>query len=139
MRKEDSLAQQIATYLNTQYPKIVYHFDAGSGARLPIGLAMKNKRLNKHTGWPDLFIAEQRFRADTKTKDHAVIVRPISGLFLELKVTSPFLKDGVTLKKDDHLRNQYLLHEVLRSKGYEVHFGVGFDNCKKLIDEYLNP
>lgn len=133
MRKEDSLAQQIANYLNLQYPKVVYHFDAGSGARLPIGLAMKNKRLNKHSGWPDLFIAEPR---------KAELFNPhpgAKGLFLELKIASPFLKDGITLKKDEHLHNQFLLHEVLRSKGYEVHFGVGFDNCKKLIDEYLNP
>ena len=133
MRKEDQLAQQVANYLNLQYPKVVYHFDAGSGARLPIGLAMKQKRLNRHMGWPDLFIASGK-------KTELFCTEPGSnGLFIELKVESPYLKDGVTLKKDDHIRNQFLLHEVLRSKGYSVHFGVGFDNCKKLIDEYLKP
>jgi len=130
-RKEDQLAQQVANYLNLQFPKVVYHFDSGSGSRTSIGMAIRNKRLNKHSGWPDLFLAEPK-KADLFCKTNNA-----HGLFIELKVETPFLKDGKTLKASEHLRNQFLLHEVLRSKGYEVHFGVGFEHCKFLIDQYL--
>jgi len=57
-----------------------------------IGLAMKNKRLNKHSGWPDLFIGESKKR-DLFSKESNC-----NGLFIELKISSPFLKDGKTLK-----------------------------------------
>lgn len=137
MRKEDQLARQVSKYLQLQYPKVIFHFDAGSGARLPMGLAMKNKRLNKHSGWPDLFIAQGKSKVLWGQGGSTTVIT--NGLFIEIKTeeSSPFLKDGMTLKQNTHTKNQFLLHEVLRSKGYEVHFGVGFSECKAIIDKYL--
>jgi hypothetical protein len=124
MRKEDQLAQQIANYLNTQYPKVIYHFDSGSGARLSIGMAMRNKRLNKWSGYPDLFIAQP--------------MNGYNGLFVELKTKTPFKKDGI-IKSDLHLIEQDDFISLLKSKGYWAGFGIGFDETIKLIKWYLTP
>lgn len=60
------------------------------------------------------------------------------GLYLEIKTksNSPYKKDG-TLKKDKHLEEQAEMLEKLRARGYRAEFGVGFEGCKKIIDEYL--
>lgn len=57
-------------------------------------------------------------------------------MFLELKVESPFLKDGIT-PKSEHVSGQQKSINDLRKKGYYANFGVGFEDCKKQIDEYL--
>jgi hypothetical protein len=122
MRKEDKLAQQVATYLKLQYPDTIYHFDVGSGGSTSIGMAMRNKRLNKWQGYPDLFIAERK--------------SIYGGLFIEIKVDSVLKKDG-GYKKSDHLLKQRVILNQLRSAGYYTAFGCGFDNIKKIIDEYM--
>ena len=124
MRKEDRLSQQIATYLNVQYPNVIYHFDVGSGGTSSIGMAMRNKRLNKWLGYPDLFIAKRKHM--------------FCGLFIEIKVDSIFKKDG-SMKKSDHLTKQRAILNLLRSEGYETMFGCGFDQIKQIIDDYLKP
>lgn len=122
MRPEDHLAQQIATYLNTQYPKVLYHFDTGSGGTTSIGMAMRNKRLNRWRGYPDLFVCKG--------------IGKWLGLFIEIKVNSPFKKDG-QVKTDQHLQEQATIHAQLSNEGYRAQFGVGFEGCKKIIDDYL--
>lgn len=60
-----------------------------------------------------------------------------AGLFIELK------KDGTHLKKKngdwatEHIAEQAKTLEDLRARGYCAEFAVGFDEAKKLIDEYL--
>lgn len=122
MRPEDHLAQQIASYLNTQYPKIIYHFDTGSGGRTSIGMAMRNKRLNRWRGYPDLFICKS--------------IGLWLGLFIELKTSTPYKKDG-QIKTDEHLIEQQTIHTKMKSEGYRAEFGIGFEGCKKIIDDYL--
>lgn len=123
MRPEDRLAIQLSDYIAAQYPNIVAHFDLASGGVASIGMAMRNKRLNKKNAYPDLFIAEPK--------------EEYSGLYIEIKATSIFKKDG-TIKKDKHLQEQRDMLCVLTGKGYYATFGCGFDDCKKIIDEYLN-
>jgi hypothetical protein len=59
------------------------------------------------------------------------------GLFIELK------KEGTKLKKKDgtwltsHLAEQAEMLEMLKMEGYEAYFGVGFDETKEIIDNYL--
>ena len=122
MRKEDAISQQIAEYINLQYPGIIYHFDTGSGGRTTIGMAMRNKKLNRVRGWPDLFIAEPRAN--------------FKGLFVEIKVINPLKKDG-QLKADDHLEEQQAVITELLLRGYWATFGVGFDGIKLIIDTYF--
>jgi hypothetical protein len=40
--------------------------------------------------------------------------------------------------KDEHLEEQRVVLEKLKSLGYETSFGVGFDECKRIVDEYLS-
>ena len=121
---EAELQTQVADYIRLRYPEALFHSDFGSGIKLTMGQAMKQKRQNGgRRAWPDMFIAEP------KVKYH--------GLFIELK------KEGTRLhKKDgtpasDHIKEQAELLEKLKGLGYMAVFAVGFDEAKKVIDEYL--
>lgn len=133
MRVEDKLAQEVSDYIAIQYPKVIAHFDTGSGGRTTIGMAMRNKRLNKKNGYPDLFIAERGYIRESD----GLIISSYMGLFIELKVKSPYLKDGKTLRADNHIHEQAEMLAKLVGKGYKAVFGVGFDHCKEIIDDYL--
>ena len=50
--------------------------------------------------------------------------------------TKLFKKDGELLR-DAHLFEQYNTILKLREKGYYSDFAVGFENAKKVIDNYL--
>lgn len=121
---EHNLYEQIARYLQLQYPNVIYRFDVGADLKLTMGQAVKHKRLHPERGYPDLFIAKARGE--------------YHGFYLEIKTktNSPYKKDG-TLKKDKHLEEQARTLEKLRARGYRAEFGVGFSECKQIIDEYL--
>ena len=122
---ESVIQQQVADYLKIRYPKVIFHSDFGSGIKLTMGQAVKQKRLNGgRRAWPDMFIAEP-------TLDY-------SGLFIELK------KDGTRLKKmsgdwaSEHIAEQAHMLAELTARGYKADFAIGFEQAKKLIDEYLS-
>ena len=136
---EHNLYEQIARYLQQQYPDVIYRFDVGADLKLTPGQAAKHKRLHPERGYPDLYIAESS--ENVNSKDWNGIVREWGfyfGLYLEIKTesNSPYKKDG-TLKKDQHLEEQARMLEKLRARGYKAEFGVGFEGCKEIIDEYL--
>ena len=136
---EHNLYEQIARYLQLQYPSVIYRFDIAADLKLTPGQAAKHKRLHPERGYPDLYIAESS--ENVNSKDWNGIVREWGfyfGLYLEIKTesNSPYKKDG-TLKKDKHLEEQARMLEKLRARGYRAEFGVGFEECKKIIDEYL--
>jgi hypothetical protein len=120
--KEYQLYKAVATYLRLQYPKVIYHFDL-TGVNLSKAQAGMNKAIQHGSGFPDLFIAHPR-------NGH-------SGLFIELKA------EGTRIHKADgkcttgHIANQQTVLINLSSRGYVAAFGVGFDQCKEIIDEYL--
>lgn len=122
--KEADLQIMVADYLRLQYPDVLFHSDFGSGIKLTIGQAAKQKRQNGgRRSWPDMFIAEPN-------KRHY-------GLFIELK------KDGARIYKKDgsfaseHIEEQAKMLALLGAKGYKAVFGVGFENTKEIIDNYL--
>ena len=61
-----------------------------------------------------------------------------AGLMIELKKegTRIFKKDG-TLVADEHIREQFDMLAELRNRGYAAEFACGFDEAKKLIDDYM--
>jgi len=129
MTNEALLQEHVAQYLRLQYPSVLFHSDYGSGVRLTPGQAMRQKRMNGgRRAWPDLFIAESVVAEDG---------RGAYGLFIELK------KEGARLKKKNgewaspHLAEQAEMLENLRNKGYRAEFAVGFDEAKKILDDYL--
>lgn len=132
--RELDLQVQVADYIRLQYPDVIFHSDFGSGIKLTMGQAIKQKRLNGgRRSWPDMFIAKAKLM---QTKDGLPFVK--HGLFLELK------KDGVRILKrdgslvaDEHIREQAKMLQALERNGYEARFAVGFDQAKQIIDNYI--
>lgn len=134
---EAELQVQVADYIRLRYPEALFHSDFGSGVKLTMGQAIKQKRQNGgRRAWPDMFIAKPR-KVIISEGEHTRLVAGYHGLFLELK------KDGTRLyKKDgtpasDHIKEQSELLEELEGLGYMARFACGFDEARKIIDEYL--
>ena len=130
---EHQLYEQIARYLQLQYHDVIYRFDLASDLKLTMGQASKHKRLHPRRGYPDLFIAEPAPRCIDGSWDYEWY-----GLYIEIKRDgeSPLKKDG-TLKAGQHIKEQHEMLVELERKGYRAVFGVGFDQCKQIIDDYL--
>jgi hypothetical protein len=121
---EKIIHQQICSYINLQYPNVIYTSDA-SGMRLTIGLRMeaKAKRCNRYV-IPDL-----------------IILQPVGGFFgllLEIKRSRKDLykKDG-TFLKCEHIEAQAKAIEQLNEIGYSAGFVCGFEEAKTVIDAYF--
>ena len=122
---EADLQVQVADYLRLQYPDVMFHSDFGSGIKLTMGQAIKQKRQNGgRRAWPDMVLAEPRGE--------------YHGAYIELKKagTRIYKKDG-TLVADQHIREQFDILEQLRKRGYMAEFACGFDEAKRIIDGYL--
>lgn len=127
---ESELQIQVADYLRLQYPEVLFHSDFGSGIKLTMGQAAKQKRQNGgRRAWPDMFIAEPKWEMNSNHDYH--------GLFIELK------KNGTRLQKkngewaSEHIAEQAEVLERLEFRGYKATFAVGFGDAKQIIDDYL--
>jgi hypothetical protein len=118
------LYKQVSTYLKYQYPKVLYRFDM-AGLNLSIAQAGMNKAIQCGKGYPDLVILEKR-------GTHG-------ALFIEIKPegTKLFKFSGELATPHIQEQSDYLLE--LEKRGYAIAFGIGFDQCKKIIDNYLKP
>tara|TARA_R110000868_G_scaffold136447_1_gene349423 strand:+ start:25135 stop:25521 length:387 start_codon:yes stop_codon:yes gene_type:complete len=120
---EDIVQLAIVTYLKLQYPQVRFMANYLSGARLPIYLAKKAKRLGQAgQGTPDLFI----FYKNDK----------YSMLVLELKADSPFKLNGM-LKTNEHLEKQSKYLAYLNNQGAYASFAIGVSEAINLIDKYM--
>jgi hypothetical protein len=130
---EHEMYAQIADYMRYRYPKAIYRFDLAADLKLSIGQAAKHKRLQGRRGYPDLFIAEPRTIKKGSDKYY------YAGLFLELKRpgTTIYKKNG-ELVSNEHIQEQARMLEELRRRDYMAEFACGFDETKKIIDEYLS-
>lgn len=128
---EALLHQQVCDYLRFQYPDVIFHSDFAAGTKMTMGQAIRNKRLQSSRAWPDLFIAEPHW-------DNVYPYLDINahGLFIELKAAGTRLKSG-NMPNTDHIKEQQDMLDRLSSKGYKAVFACGFDEAKKIIDEYL--
>ena len=122
--KEESLQIAVSKYLRLQYPNVIFTAES-SGIRLTMGQAVKAKKQRSNHKQLDLWILEP------KGKYH--------GLIIELKKDgeSPFRIDNGMLKAGEHLQEQYCTIQLLLYKGYAACFSVGFDQTKKIIDDYM--
>lgn len=132
---EYQLCKQVATYLRLQYPKVLFHFDL-TGLNLSKAQAGMSKAIQHSKGWPDLFIAESRSET-IENGDGSLDGELFLGLFIELKAEGTKLKNKYGDYKTPHLTEQAEMIEKLRDVGYRAEFGIGFDNVKKIIDNYL--
>lgn len=147
---EHQLYEMIARYLQMQYPDVLYRFDLAADLKLTVGQAAKHKRLHPKRGWPDMFIAKSKVITLVKRSDEegGSTIQIRFGLFLELKKDGETLCPGPRAKKrfksiDDkeykteHLMEQADMLHALRKAGYKAEFACGFDEAKRIIDEYL--
>lgn len=138
MTSEADLQVQVADYIRLQYPDVIFHSDYGSGIKLTMGQAIKQKRQNGgRRAWPDMFIAEPIYEEIEAWKPIKGYMK-YAGLMIELKKdgTKIFTKKG-TLVANEHIREQFDMLEQLRRKGYVAEFACGFDEAKEIIDNYL--
>ena len=124
-KPERNLQIVLSKYISLQYPNVIFCCDM-QGMRLPLGLAIVASRTRSISGYPDMFIACPKFIGG----------KHYSGMYLELKVTTPFKADG-SLKKDKHLEQQQKTLQHLESIGYYAKFGVGIDDCIRQVDWYM--
>ena len=125
MKPEQKLQNQICDYLRAQFPNVLFMVSA-SGFNTDNRKGKQLARMqNPSKGWPDLFIAQRGSGI-------------CSGLFIELKTEGTIIynKDG-SLRKNEHLQEQDKVHKMLHACGYKACFSIGFEDTKKLIDEYL--
>jgi hypothetical protein len=120
---EYDLQKGVCKFLNLQYPKVLFLSDSIASNKLTIPQQVRNKAIQK-TGFncPDLLILEPN---DT-----------YKGLFIELKVLTPFKKDG-ELKASDHLLGQYNTIQDLNRIGYFACFSWGLEMTINIINRYI--
>jgi len=133
-QKEEKEQIRICKYLRKDYPDVIFTCDLASGMKLPIHIAAKNKSMRSSRGLPDLFIAEPYPRNIKHELDVCYF-----GLFIEIKSEDTILYkvDGVTLRKNEHVEEQAEILRQLSEKGYKAVFACGYEEAKKIIDEYL--
>src|SRR5947209_12908251 len=130
IKHEESLQRQVCQYLSLAYPGVIYRSDFASGLHMTIHQAAIHKSLQSGRAWVDLFIYKPS--------------RGYAGLGLEIKKsgTAIYVSRGPNkgeLVADPHVREQAALLTELNRLGYMARFGIGFDNCKRIVDYYLNP
>jgi hypothetical protein len=121
---EYELQKSVCKYLNLKYPNVLYMSDTIANVKLNMMQAVRNKAIQKN-GFkcPDLLIFYPN--------------GTYCGLFIELKVKSPYKLNG-GLKKDPHLQGQQATINTLNLIGYKALFCTGIDEAIKTIDEYFN-
>lgn len=133
-QREEVLYQQLAKYLNAQYPDVIYHFDL-SGVNNPSQYTRNLYGWLNARAWPDLFIAKPYIYQNASGEELVM-----NGLFLGLKRegTRVYKKDDVT-PASPHVAEQLKKLDQLHDAGYEAYIAVGFDEARAYIDDYLAP
>ena len=122
--KEYLVCKEIAAYLRERYPDVLFHFDL-AGLNLSRAQAGMMKSIQGQRGFPDLLIIAPRRGF-------------YNGLFLEIKAEGTKLCKQNGEFANEHIKEQYNYLLKLRSMGFIAQFAVGFDEAKRIIDDYLN-
>lgn len=124
MRKNDEyqLCKTLSIYMRLQHPGVLFHWDL-AGLNLSMAQAGMQKAIQFGRGFPDFQILEPR--------------GIYSGCFIEIKAdnTKLYKKNGTYATP--HIAEQADMIKLLIERGYRACFGVGFDECKDIIDRYL--
>lgn len=123
-QKEWSIQLQFCKWIKIQYPNIKFRSDIQSAGKLSGQMQNVKQILDPYKGWPDVGVY--------LPKGNYI------GLHIELKRenSGTFLKDG-SLSTQKHIQDQAEMHEFLRSIGYKVEFAEGFEQAKKVFEDYL--
>lgn len=118
------LQKAVCRFLNKNYPEVLFLSDTIGNIKLTQFQASRNKEIqDEDFKCPDLLILEPN--------------KFYKGLFIELKIKTPFKKNGELLK-NDHLEAQQKSINKLISKGYCAFFKWEFEDIKELIRWYMD-
>lgn len=126
---EDQIQAHIVKWFKKKYPTTHFRVDVISGRATPSYLKeqFQSQQSGSETfegrGYPDMHILHNNGL--------------YASLYIETKLKSVFLADGITLQANEHLWRQYQYHEYLRNHGHCVIFGCGELNIKTAIMEYM--
>ena len=122
---ELSVHNQVCKYLKAQYPNVMFLSDFAAGMKMSIGMATRQNVQKSDHAFPDIMVFEPR--------------NGYHGLFIEVKRDDSIFYSGTrAIKSNQHVKDQQDCIFNLLAKGYMADFGCGFDECKKIIDNYLN-
>lgn len=120
---EYKLQVAVANYLTLKYPKVLFE-SSPINLRLTHAQRKMMSAINKSFFHPPdmkIYLARHEFH----------------GFALELKKDTPYLIDGVTLQKNEHLANQQESIERMRKAGWLADFYWDFNVITKTIDWYI--
>ena len=124
---EESLQIQCNDWINSKYPELekLFFFNSFQGMKLNYGQIAKAKKTGGlKKGLPDFIFLKNNGK--------------YSGLFIELKKESPFLKDNKTLKSDDgHLQLQQDVISQLLLEGHYACFAWSLEQFKNIVTNYM--
>lgn len=129
MRKkqpEFDLQKKVCTFLNLQYPKVLFLSDTIASLYLTEPQRRRNKSIQKN-GFhcPDVLILQPN--------------ETYKGLFIELKIATPFKLNGeIKASQDGHLVNQFNSIQDLNRLGYFACFSWSFEMTVDIIRKYMN-
>ncbi len=126
---EEQEQRQLLAWVQLQYPNLHYTEDLG-GIRLPPGLAKKVKKNRPRRGHPDMMF-QKAFRV------YDTIV--YTGLAIEFKRKKEVIQNrNGSLRKSDHLKEQYDYLMALRKEGWFSCFACGFTEAQGIINAYMS-
>lgn len=120
---EFDLQKRVCAYLRAVHPDVLFMSDTIASLKLTKQQAIRNSQIQK-PGFktPDVIVFEPRGK--------------FTGLFIELKVVTPFKING-ELKADKHIQEQYDSMNKLIKRGYHASFQWEFKAIVRLINWYL--
>lgn len=133
---------QVAYYLALKYPSVKFTISP-QGMKLPIGVAMKLKRMGYHPGTPDLMIFKPNvYRHKVVTKNlrtgldtELSLETPLDyALFIELKTKED---KPMGIRKGVVKPEQQEWIDYLNNNGYKAAVCYGYDEAIKTIEEYM--
>jgi hypothetical protein len=120
---ESKLREEVCRYIALQYPNAIFFHDL-SGERMPIGLAVKLKKLKSSRAIPDLHILEPR--------------HGFNGLMIELKREGERVVKANGEPATEHIAEQMDMLQALRDRGYLTFMAVGFVAVKRVLNLYFS-
>ncbi len=121
---EAKVHEEVCYYIKDNYPDVIFHSDGSGVYNKSKKIKAHIKKLKSGRGIPDLHIDEPR--------------NGYAGLKIEIKKhgTGTIRKDGEPYN-NEHIITQYNMLKRLEEKGYKAVFGVGYQQCIEIIDNYL--
>jgi len=123
--KEQDVYNQLSQWLKLQHPNLIWRWDFAAGQKMSVGMAMRMKKMQCGVAYPDFFLAKP------SSLHH--------GLYIEIKVDGfdLYQKRDKTKYLNEHIEAQAECLNRLNFYGYYAVWGIGFDNCKRIIETYL--